>query len=93
MTNAFVSVIPALIAYIVPSFSYAELSPTLHRITRLLPVNVIGNIDQVFSMADFYSFFGALVDRKMLIVIVSVVIISVLSVLSAVFFLRKEPSK
>ncbi len=93
MPNAFVTVIPALIVYTVPSFSYAGLSPTLHRITRLLPVNVIGNIDQIFSMADFYSFFGILVDRKIWIVIVSIVIISVFSFLSAVFFLRKEPSK
>lgn len=93
MPNAFVTVIPALIVYTVPSFSYAGLSPTLHRITRLLPVNIIGNIDQLFSMADFYSFFGILVDRKTWIVIVSIAIISIFSFLSAVFFLRKEPSK
>ncbi len=93
MPNAFVTVIPALIVYVVPSFGYAALSPTLHRITRLLPVNVIGNIDQIFSMADFYSFFGILVDRKIWIVIASIVMIPLFAFLSAVFFLKKEPSK
>ncbi len=93
MKNAFTAVIPAFLAYILPSFGYAGLSPALHRATRLLPVNVIGNIDQLFSMADFYPFCGTLVERKVWIIAVSAVMIPAFSALAAAFFLRKEPSQ
>lgn len=93
MKSAFAAVIPAFLAYILPSFSYAGLSPALHRVTRLLPVNVIGNIDQLFSMANFYPFCGLLAERKVWIAAVSAVMIPAFSALAAVFFLRKEPSQ
>ncbi len=93
MPNAFAAVIPALLVYLVPSFSFAGLSPALHRFTRLLPVNVIGNVDQLFSMADFYSCFGLLVDRKVWIIVVLGAAVPLFSFLSALCFLRKEPSK
>lgn len=93
MPNAFAAVIPALVLYIVPSFSCAGISPALHRITRLMPINVIGSIDHIFSAADFYWFFGMLADRKIWIAVVLTVIIFVFPLLAAVFFLQKEPSK
>ena len=91
--NAFAAVIPALTMYIVPSFSCAGLSPALHRITRLMPINVIGSIDHIFSVADFYCFFGMLADSKIWIAAVLIAIIFVFPLLSAVLFLQKEPSK
>lgn len=64
--NAFSAFIPAFIGYVLPMVSFAGVSPALHRAAQLLPANVIGAVDRLFAMPDFYLLFGALVEKKAL---------------------------
>ncbi len=85
--NAFTAFIPAALVYILPSFSYAGLSPALHRTMKLLPASVIGNIDTLFAAADYYSIMGLLIDRKLLIILCSM-LLTVLCAYMAIWFYK-----
>ncbi len=91
--NAFTAFIPAVLAYILPSFSYSGLSPLIHRCMKLLPSAVIGNIDTLFGAADYYNIFGLLVERKILIIVCSVVFAVLFSCLSVWLYRRREPQR
>lgn len=90
--NAFVAFIPSLVGYIVPVVSFAELSPTIHRFMQLLPINIIGAIDRLFSMSDFYNIFGLLIEKKIVCVIVWVILIVLCVVFSSYLFRSKKAS-
>lgn len=90
--NAFAAFIPSLIGYIVPVISFAELSPTIHRFMQLFPINIIGAIDRLFSMPDFYNIFGLLVEKKIVCVIVWDVLIVLCVVFSSYLFRNKKVS-
>ena len=89
--NAFTAFLPAALAYISPSFSYAGASLFLHRCMKVLPSAVIGNIDTLFGAADYYNILGLLVERKILIVICSVVFTVFFSYLTICLYRRREP--
>ncbi len=90
--NTFVAFIPSFIGYIVPMMSFAGLSPWLHRVMQLLPVNIIGAIDRFFSMPDFYMVFGLLIEKKTLFSIVGFIVIASCLLLSATIFRQKKVS-
>ena len=90
--NTFGAFIPSLIGYVVPTISFAGLSPSLHRIMQLLPVNTIGAIDRFFSMPDFYTIFGVLIEKKAVCIIVWTVLIVLCTFLSALIFKNKKIS-
>ena len=89
--NAFTAFLPAALAYIFPSFSYAGASLFIHRCMKVLPSAVIGNIDTLFGAADYYNILGLLVERKILIVICSVVFTVFFSYLTICLYRRREP--
>ncbi len=89
--SAFTAFVPAAIVYILPSFSYAGLSPSFHRTMKLLPSAVIGNIDTLFAAADYYSVGGCLIDRKVLIVICSVLLTVLCTWLTILIYRRRAP--
>ncbi len=91
-SNTFAALIPSFIVYIVPMMGFAEISPKLHRVLQLLPVNIIGDVDRLFSMPDYYTIFGSLVEKKILIVFVGIAAVIICSLLSAVIFKKKEAS-
>lgn len=90
--NAFVAFIPSLIGYIVPVISFAELSPMIHRFMQLLPINMIGAIDRLFSMPDFYNFFGLLIEKKSICIIVWFILIVLCIIFSYWLFRNKKVS-
>lgn len=90
--NAFAAFIPSLIGYIVPVASFAGLSPTIHRFMQLFPINIIGAIDRLFGMPDFYNIFGLLVEKKVVCVIAWAVIIILCIVFSSYLFKNKKVS-
>lgn len=90
--NAFMTFIPALIGYIVPVASFAGLSPTIHRFMQLLPINIIGAVDRLFSMPDFYNVFGVLIEKKIICVIVWAIFIVLCVTFSSYLFRNKKVS-
>lgn len=90
--NTFIAFIPSFISYIVPMMSFAGVSPWLHRIMQLFPVNTIGAIDRFFSMSDFYTLFNFLIEKKSLFAAVGIVAITMCSLLSAEIFRKKKIS-
>ena len=60
---------------------------------KLLPSAVIGNIDTLFGAADYYNIFGLLVERKILIIVCSVVFAVLFSYLSVWLYRRMEPQR
>jgi hypothetical protein len=90
--NAFVAFVPSLIAYIIPVISYVEISPVFHTIMRLFPVNTIGSMESLFGMADFYTVFGLLIDRKALATILAILMIIVFAFSIFRAFRHREPS-
>ena len=90
--NAFVAFIPSLIGYIVPVASFAGLSPDLHRFMQLLPINIIGAIDRLFAMSDFYDIGGFLIEKKIVCIIVWAILIVFCIALSSYLFRSKKVS-
>ena len=90
--TAFAAFIPVLVGYIVPVISFAGLSPELHRFMQLLPINTIGAIDRLFSMPDFYSVFGVLLERKIISMIVWAIFIGLCITFSSYLFRNKGVS-
>lgn len=90
--NVFSAMIPSVISYIVPMMSFAGLSPALHRAMQLLPANMIGAIDRLFSMPDFYSIFGILVEKKIVCVAVWIILIVLCVCFITVAFKNKKIS-
>ena len=90
--TAFAAFIPVLVGYIVPVISFAGLSPELHRFMQLLPINTIGAIDRLFSMPDFYSVFGVLLERKSISMIVWAIFIGLCITFSSYLFRNKGVS-
>lgn len=91
-TNTFGAFIPSLIGYVVPMISFAELSPVLHKIMQLLPVNTIGAIDRFFSMPDYYNILGILIEKKIVCVTLWFVLIAFCTFISVWMFRNKRIS-
>ena len=90
--NTFVAFIPSLLGYVVPMISFAGLSPLLHKIMQLLPVNTIGAIDRFFSMPDYYNIFGILIEKKIVCVTLWLVLITFCIFISVWMFRNKRIS-
>lgn len=84
--NAFSAFIPALITYVVPVIRFAGISPVLHKIMQLFPINTIGAIDCYFSMPDYYNLFGVLIEKKVVCIFVWIFLIVLCTSLSKKIF-------
>ena len=72
--------------------SFAGLSPLLHKIMQLLPVNTIGAIDRFFSMPNYYNIFGILIEKKIVCVTLWLVLITFSIFISVWMFRNKRIS-
>lgn len=90
--NTFSAAIPSVFTYIVPVISFAGLSPVLHKIMQVLPINTIGAIDRLFSMPDFYNLFGLLIEKKIVCIIAWAILIALCVFTTAQIFKNKKIS-